>query len=252
MVYQWDNRICWIHFFLLPLYHELRLIAFSYINMCTLSNVAFSGGGTPPLHVGFTANVSPGNSPDGGSVNYIQDPSKKWYVMRATYQREKKAYDYLIAAGIECYLPRRRTMKIVNGRRIPMMESLIPGLLFVYTTPEIIHTFAKDTKNLHFLNHYYNHFETDSYGKNPPLVVDDAAMMNFIKVTSVDNEHVMVIPERLCHYKSGDMVRVIDGDFKGVIGKVARVSGQQRVVVEIKGVCLVSTAYIPSAFIEKT
>lgn len=171
--------------------------------------------------------------------------------MRATYQREKKAYDYLIAAGIECYLPRRRTMKIVNGRRIPMMESLIPGLLFVYTTPEIIHTFAKDTKDLHFLNHYYNHFETDSYGKNPPLVVDDAAMMNFIKVTSVDNEHVMVVPERLCHYKSGDMVRVIDGDFKGVIGKVARVSGQQRVVVEIKGVCLVSTAYIPSAFIKK-
>lgn len=124
-------------------------------------------------------------------------------------------------------------------------------LAFVYTTPEIIHTFAKDTKDLHFLNHYYNHFETDSYGKNPPLVVDDAAMMNFIKVTSVDNEHVMVVPERLCHYKSGDMVRVIDGDFKGVIGKVARVSGQQRVVVEIKGVCLVSTAYIPSAFIEK-
>ena len=47
------------------------------------------------------------------------------------------------------------------------------------------------------------------------------------------------------------MVRVIDGDFKGVVGKVARVCGQQRVVVEIKGVCLVSTAYIPSAFIEK-
>lgn len=70
-----------------------------------------------------------------GVGKLYQDPSKKWYVMRATYQREKKAYDYLIAAGIECYLPRRRTMKIVNGRRIPMMESLIPGLLFVYTTP---------------------------------------------------------------------------------------------------------------------
>ena len=44
---------------------------------------------------------------------------------------------------------------------------------------------------------------------------------------------------------------LIDGAFKGVVGKVARVAGQQRVVVEVEGVCLVSTAYVPSAFIEK-
>lgn len=57
-------------------------------------------------------------------------------------------------------------------------------------------------------------------------------------------------PEQ-CHYKSGDIVRVIEGDFAGVEGRVARVSGQQRVVVEIEGVCLITTAYIPSAFLAK-
>ena len=170
--------------------------------------------------------------------------------MRATYQREKKAYDYLVAHGVECYLPQRRTVKIVNGKRIPVLESLIPGLLFVYTTPEIIHTFAKDTKDLHFLNHYYNHFKTDEFGKNPPLTVDDASMQNFIRVTSIDNEHVKLVKPENCHYKSGDMVRIIEGQFKGVMGRVARISGQQRVVVEVKDVCLVSTAYIPSAFLE--
>ena len=36
-----------------------------------------------------------------------------------------------------------------------------------------------------------------------------------------------------------------------VITRVASVSGQQRVVVAIDGLCLVTTAYIPSAFIEK-
>jgi len=45
-------------------------------------------------------------------------------------------------------------------------------------------------------------------------------------------------------------VRVIDGDFRGVVGKVARVAGQQRVVLSITNVGLVSTAYIPTAFIE--
>ena len=45
-------------------------------------------------------------------------------------------------------------------------------------------------------------------------------------------------------------VKVIDGEFKGVTGKVARIAGQQRVVVKISGLCLVATAYIPTDFIE--
>ena len=47
------------------------------------------------------------------------------------------------------------------------------------------------------------------------------------------------------------MVKVIGGEFEGVIGKVARIAGQQRVVVEISGLCLVATAYIPTDFIRK-
>ena len=87
--------------------------------------------------------------------------------------------------------------------------------------------------------------------KNPPLVVPYDSMMNFIRISTTDNRHVKVVSPENCHFKSGDMVRVTDGEFKGVEGRVARVSGQQRVVVEVEGVCLISTAYIPSAFIEK-
>lgn len=53
------------------------------------------------------------------------------------------------------------------------------------------------------------------------------------------------------HYRNGDLVRIIEGDFKGIVGRVARVAGQQRVVVELDGICMVTTAYIPSAFIKK-
>ena len=88
-------------------------------------------------------------------------------------------------------------------------------------------------------------------GKYPPLTIPFTAMTNFIKATSTDCEHVRVVSSEQCHYKSGDMVKVIDGEFKGVTGKVVRIAGQQRVVVEISGLCLISTAYIPSAFIEK-
>ena len=35
-----------------------------------------------------------------------------------------------------------------------------------------------------------------------------------------------------------------------VVGKVARIAGQQRIVVEISGLCLVATAYIPTDIIK--
>lgn len=88
-------------------------------------------------------------------------------------------------------------------------------------------------------------------GKHPPLTIPFAAMMNFIKATCTDNEHIRIVSSDQCHFKSGDIIKIIDGEFKGVTGRVARIAGQQRVVVEVSGLCLVATAYIPSAFIEK-
>ena len=46
------------------------------------------------------------------------------------------------------------------------------------------------------------------------------------------------------------MVRVIDGAFTGVVGRVGRAAGQQRVIVVLEGVCNVATAYIPNDFIQ--
>jgi transcription antitermination factor NusG len=74
-------------------------------------------------------------------------------------------------------------------------------------------------------------------------------MLNFIKLTSVESEHIKLVEPEHCHYKSGDKVRIVEGDFAGVIGRVARIAGQQRVVVELNKLCMVATAYIPSAFL---
>ena len=46
-------------------------------------------------------------------------------------------------------------------------------------------------------------------------------------------------------------MRVIDGVFKGVIGKVARYHGQQRVAIVIDGLATIASAYVPSAFLEQ-
>ena len=50
-------------------------------------------------------------------------------------------------------------------------------------------------------------------------------------------------------FEKGQLVKVIDGAFKGVIGRVARWQGQQRVGVVVDELVTVVTAYIPSAFL---
>ena len=74
-------------------------------------------------------------------------------------------------------------------------------------------------------------------------------MDNFIKLTSIDDEHILLIDEVNGTYKQGDYVRIIDGPFKGIEGRVSKITGQKRVIVELPGICSVATAYIPKGFL---
>lgn len=123
---------------------------------------------------------------------------------------------------------------------------------FVYATREAADAFVKKKGDVPQIIKYYRDktkpMEQD--GKHPPMIIPHYAMTNFIRVTNTDSAHVRVVLPQQCHFKSGDNVRVIGGEFEGTTGKVARIAGQQRVVVEITGLCMVATAYIPSRFIE--
>lgn len=220
--------------------------------MNTLLNVDTRRGGNKPPNAGLTSNVSPEaqSSPTGVSVKYAPDSTKRWFVLRVTYSRVRKAYEYLTKDGTEVYFPQHYVQKEINGKMKRMLEPLLPNILFVYATSEKVETYVKHTPALSYLSYYYNHFQTDAQGKNPPLTIRYEEMINFIRATCVDNEHVSLVNSEQCRYKSGDLVRIVEGDFKGVIGKVARVRGQQRVVVEIEGLCLLATAYVPTGFLE--
>ena len=220
--------------------------------MSTLSNVETRRGEAKPPSVSLNSDTIPEaiSSNTGVSVKYVPDPRYSWYVFRASYGREDKAADYIINDGTYAYVAKRYTRKSVNGQQKKVLESLISNLLFVYTTEVQALEYVKDTPDLSYLTFYYNHFERDETQKNPPMTISCKEMENFIRATQSMNEHLMLVAEAQCHFKSGDLVKVIDGPFKGVEGKVARVSGQQRVIVTITNVGLISTAYVPPAFIQ--
>ena len=212
--------------------------------MSTLSNVETGRGQAKPPSVRVAPETIPEakSSKTGVSVRYIPEKNKSWYVFRASYGREDKASDYIVEDGTFVYIAKRYAHKMVNGKQKKVLETLIPNLLFVYTTEDKAKEYVKE--------HYYNHFELDDNQKNPPLTVSCKEMENFIIATCNKSEHLKFVEDEQCHFKGGEIVRVVDGVFKGVEGRVARVSSQQRVIVAITNVGLVSTAYVSTASLQ--
>ena len=207
--------------------------------------------GKEPQRFGFTATAIPeaNGSQTGVSVENAQSETKRWYVLRVSYGRAEKANELLKAKGIETHLPLHTIYKEVNGKRKKQRIPILPNFLFAKTTLSVLQSFLKSSPDLSFITFYYDHFNKKTDGKNPPLVVPKESMDNFIKLTSIDNEHILLIDEVNGTYKQGDYVRIIDGQFKGIEGRVTKITGQKRVIVELPGICSIATAYIPKGFI---
>ena len=190
------------------------------------------------------------NSRTGVSVSYIPHPDKQWFVLRASYGRAVKAADTMIDDGTFTYTPMHTVKRKEADKQVLVREPLLPSLVFAYTTAETAKNYVDGFRDLTYLSYYYDHFKTVN-GKNPPLVVDNHDMEVFVKATLPLSEHIRVVDDEKLRFKSDERVIVTDGLFKGVEGRVARIAGQQRVAVTIKGVCTVVTAYVPSAFLKR-
>ena len=188
----------------------------------------------------------------GVSVENVPDASKQWFVLRVSYGRIVKAKAFVEAKGFECYVPiRYKEVKKHDKKRI-ITEPLLSSFLFVHAAAEQVDSFWQDKnikapENKALLSYYYDHTShcENSPTKNPPLVISDAAMDNFIRLTSIHNPHIIPVTSENIKYKLGDEVMITEGDFKDTHGRVARIAGQQRVVVELFEGYLVATAYIP-------
>lgn len=176
---------------------------------------------------------------------FPEEPDKQWFVLRVTYNRAEKAKNYFRRHKITFYLP----MHKVKGRdaqgRKKKPKPLLPGLIFVYEKEDKVRELVKDTPQLSYLRYYYNRLAVNPDGTEKKLTLPYSEMLNFIVITSIKNPFVRIVKSDKCQFKSGDLVIVKRGEFKDVIGRVARVGSQTCVVAELRDVCLVATAYIP-------
>ena len=235
----------------------------------TSEDVHTSGGGEFPPCAGLTSNalpeaqstVSAESSQTGVSTRNAhiaskpkaqkEEDSPHWYALRTTYSREKKAYDYLTAKGITAFYPTTNVVKLIKGKRKVVTESRLPNIFFAYGTEKQIKTFVYDNVNLPYLRFYYRHFHVGRRIDKTPLIVPDDQLDSLRIICSADSDNTIVSSVEVPKFEKGQLVKVIDGTFKGVIGRVARWQGQQRVAVVVDDLVTVITAYVPSAFLMK-
>lgn len=198
------------------------------------------------------------NVRDGVSVENVPNGNKLWFVLRVSYGRIDKAKTYVEAKGLECYVPLQYKEVRKQGKKRIIPKPLLPSLIFVHASAEQLEALLHDNKvvsneSRSLLSYYFDHtiHLQDNPNLNPPLTIRDEAMNNFIRLTSVKNPHIIPITSNNILFKLGDNVIVTEGEFKGVHGRVARIAGQQRVVVELFDGCLVATAYVPREAMRK-
>ena len=235
----------------------------------TSKDVHTPGGGEFPPCAGLTSNalpeaqstVSAESSQTGVSTRSVHILSKSkvqkeediphWYALRTTYGREKKAYDYMTAKGIMAFYPTTETVKLIKGKRKVVTESRLPNIFFAYGTEEQLKTFVYDNVNLPFLRFYYRHVHVGRRIDKRPLIVPNYQMESLKIICAANTDNTIVSLEKVQKFEKGQLVKIVDGAFKGVVGKVARWQGQQRVGIVVDDLVTVVTAYVPSAFLEK-
>lgn len=241
------------------------------IDEFTLPSVNTYGGGEIPPSIGLTPDVLPEvqgdstaeNSQTGVSTKnalsetppkHIHNKEKSashWYALRTTYGREKKAYDYMVAKGVTAFYPTKTIVRVVNGKRRVVTISRLPNMFFAYGTEEQLKTYVYDNVNLPFLRFYYRHLHIGNEIEKIPMIVPDSQMTSLKIICEAEAENTIVSLVEIPKFEKGQMVRVVDGAFKGVVGRVARWHGQQRVAVVVDELVTAVTAYVPSAFLDE-
>ena len=174
-----------------------------------------------------------------------------WYVLRTTYGQEKKAYDYMVAKKVKAFLPRETVVKLIKGKRKQVEQSLISNLFFAYGTEKELQEFVYDNHNLPFLRFYYRRRRIGNETVKEPLIVPDVQMDTFRIICESGNENIIVSTRDIPRFHRGELARVKEGPFAGVVGRVVKYKAQQRVGIIIDGLGSVATSYIPEAFLER-
>ena len=123
-------------------------------DMNALSNAHALKGGTRPCLAGTVSSASRSSGP-GVSVGRGFRSGKQWFVLRVSYNRYRKAQNFLDENLIEYYLPMRAALTSAGKRN---NEPLLPNLIFAYVCEETVKALVENNARNSVLSYYYLSF----------------------------------------------------------------------------------------------
>ena len=179
------------------------------------------------------------NTPSGRPENTSAGVLPQWHVLRATYARELKVQDQLREHGIRTFIPMTwHKSDPATGKQQKTLVPAITGLVFAQATREALDSYIRSFGDARPVNYYWDRTT------NSPLTIPDKDMENFITIASTLDEDLIYLTEVSDKLREGQAVKVKEGPFKGVEGKIVRIRKSRRILVELPGMLAVASTYV--------
>ena len=149
--------------------------------------------------------------------------------------------------GVRTFVPmvwRRCPVKPGMTKETRKLVPAVNNLCFAYWTRPEIESYIRSFGEKSPVHFYWDRTTSSA------LVVPEKAMEDFIKVSASMDEDLIYITEITEKLREGQTVRVKEGPFKGVEGKVVRIKKSRRILVELPGMLAVATTFVDPAFLE--
>lgn len=155
-------------------------------------------------------------------------------IWRAFYTRpkhEKKVHDRLVERGYEVYCPVVKTRVRWSDRWKKVYKPILPGYIFVHVDE---HQRLEVLQDPSIIN-------TVFWNKKPAVVRDEeiAAMQYLLLGDDQDFSG---------NYSTGDLVRIVNGDFRGLKGVVLRVD-KQTICLRLESLQLDFVVQVPTRMV---
>lgn len=122
--------------------------------------------------------------------------------------------------------------------------------LFIFTTFTKAIKLTRRGDGLEWVDFVYDRTHKNQAGRHEPLRIPFGQMSSFVRAANVMHPWAHIVSEEEIKFRPGGLVRITEGQFQGVVGRVARVKGQTRVVITILGVGHYCTAYVSGKCLE--
>lgn len=175
----------------------------------------------------------------------------KWYIIKATYGREKLGAEYLTGKGIKAFSPSVTKIKEEDETGKSAKEYSLPNLFFAQGTEQTLKPLVERNSEANYLRFYCRYYNEAGARRRQIITVPEVQMKSFMKICEAKDLDMRIYNEVIHKFDKGKRVRVIEGPYQGVEGRAIRIFGQQRVGVVIDDILTAVTSYVPSAYLEK-